>query len=234
MAVGCQSPSANLKSRRLFGPANGHLAFKMTSRDCHSQTGICPMTSWEPKLQAASRGKSRPSWTRWRATSPRACCSLGSNFRLTGSWPSASASLGLRRCRRPMARLSSGATSAVVSAAAPSCWNRRCRNGAGCGRMMRRKAEIDLSFNTPVTTLGQAKALGGRRCGGWGGKAVPAPLLDYHRPGPAMNATARAGAAWLGAVGHDRQPRGRGRDLRRAARGQHRACCRTWRRAIFC
>jgi DNA-binding transcriptional MocR family regulator len=60
---------------------------------------------------------------------------------------------------------------------------------------------IDLSFNTPVTTLGQGAALAetlvrlGRDM-----QTVPL-LLDYHRPWAGHDRHRRAGAAWLKALG---------------------------------
>jgi DNA-binding transcriptional MocR family regulator len=78
---------------------------------------------------------------------------------------------------------------------------------------------IDLSFNTPITTLGQATALadalqqlGTNRC--------TTQLLGYNRPWAGQERYRRAGAGWLGALGCDVSPD----DVTVTNGAQHAAC----------
>lgn len=67
------------------------------------------------------------------------------------------------------------------------------------------EACIDLSFNTPVTTLGQAAALADA-LHQLGSDERTMQLLDYNRPWAGHERYRRAGAAWLHALGLQASP----------------------------
>ncbi len=176
------------------------------------------MTLWEPKLRAASRGKSQAIVDALARDIASGALQPGQQlpthrdlaFRLGVAVATVSKAYGEAKLRGYL-RGGVGSGTFVLEPALSERRRVRPDDAAESG--------IDLSFSAPVTTLGQAKALATalRRLGR---EAIPVPLLDYHRPWTGHERHRQAGAAWLGTLGLVANPE----DVAVTSGAQHAAC----------